>query len=421
MLAPMLTTAEAVPIEGRCDDRFAEVMEEFRRNLAERGDLGASVAITVGGEPVVDLWGGFADADRTAPWQQDTIAVVMSCTKGATALCAHLLAATGELDFDAPVMRYWPEFAQAGKEGVLVRHLLSHQAGLPAVRTPLEPGAFYDAERMAAVLAAEAPFWEPGTAYGYHGLTYGFLVGEIVRRITGTGIGAFFRSEVAEPLGIDLAIGLPSSEHGRVSHLNPAPPPAPGDSVPPFLVKAMTDPTSVQALMIGNTGGYFVPEAWDSPEALQAVIPASGGVGNARSLAAMYAPLATDGRVGRVTFSTADIARMGSVQSAIGADQVLLGPGRWALGFMKGVVSPAGYDPPARIVLSEDAFGHLGHGGSIGFADPVAGMSFAYVMNQMAPDMGLSATGQSLVDAAYRALGYEPGHGMWTAHPTPTR
>src|SRR4029079_855038 len=181
MLAPMLTDAEAIPIEGRCDPRFSEVADEFRRNFAQRGDLGASVAITVGGEPVVDLWGGYADADRSTPWAQDTIAVVMSCTKGATALCAHLLGAEGDLDFDARVTRYWPEDGQAGKGATLVRHLLSHQAGQPAVRAPLGPGAFYDQEQMAAVLAAEAPFWEPGTAYGYHGFTYGFLVPEGVR------------------------------------------------------------------------------------------------------------------------------------------------------------------------------------------------------------------------------------------------
>jgi CubicO group peptidase (beta-lactamase class C family) len=413
MLALMLTDAEAVPIEGRCDPRFSEVAEEFRRNFAQRGDLGAAVAITVAGVPVVDLWGGYADADRTAPWTENTIAVVMSCTKGATALCAHMLAAEGELDFDAPVTRYWPEYGQAGKDATLVRHLLNHQAGVPAVRTPLEPGAFYDQQRMASVLAAEEPWWEPGTAYGYHGFTFGFLVGELVRRITGTSLGAFFRGEVAEPLGIDFSIGLAASEHGRVSHLNPAPPPAPGDAVPPFLVKAMVDPTSVQALMMVNTGGHFVPEAWDSPAALEAEIPAAGGVGNARSLAAMYAPLATDGRVGRVAFSAADIARMGQVQSAVGTDRVLLGPGRWGLGFMKGAATPAGVEPPARIVLSESAFGHLGHGGSIGFADPSAGVSFAYVMNQMAPDAGLSATGQSLVDAMYRALGYALGHETW--------
>jgi len=413
MLAPMLTDAEAIPIEGRCDPRFSEVADEFRRNFAQRGDLGASVAITVGGEPVVDLWGGYADADRSTPWAQDTIAVVMSCTKGATALCAHLLAAEGELDFDAPVTRYWPEYGQAGKDATLVRHLLSHQAGQPAVRAPLGPGAFYDQEQMAAVLAAEAPFWEPGTAYGYHGFTYGFLVAEVVRRITGTSLGAFFRGEVAEPLGLDFAIGLAASEHGRVSHLNSAPPPAPGDAVPPFLVRAMTDPTSVQALMMVNTGGHFLPEAWDAPAALEAEIPAAGGVSNARNLAAMYAPLATDGRVGRVAFSAADIDRMGRVESAAGADRVLLGPGRWGLGFMKSAATPAGVEPPARIVLSERAFGHLGHGGSIGFADPGAGVSFAYVMNQMAPDAGLSATGQSLVDAMYRALGYDEGHDAW--------
>jgi CubicO group peptidase (beta-lactamase class C family) len=413
----MAVQEEAVPIRGYCDERFAEVGEQLRRNFAERGELGASVAVTLDGETVVDLWGGFADADRTRAWEEDTICVTFSCTKGAVALCAHMLAAAGELDFDAPVARYWPEFAAAGKEGVLVRHLLSHQAGLPAVRAPLPPGAFYDWERMVEVLAAEEPFWRPGSTHGYHGLTFGFLVGEVIRRVSGQSVGEFLRREVAGPLGIDLRLGLPGSEHGRVSHVNGPAPPAPGEPVSPYLVAAMTDPTSMQALMLANNGGYLVPEEWDTPAALSAEIPATGAVGNARAFARMYAAVAHDREVGRVRFSYGDVVRMGAVQSAATEDIMLFAPGRWTLGFHKGAVSPAGVEPAARVVLSEDAFGHTGHGGSIGFADPVAGLSFAYVMNQMDPDLGLSAKGQSLVDATYRALGYRPGHGTWVRDP----
>ena len=410
----MSVQTEAVPVQGHCDEAFAEVGEEFRRNFAERGELGASVAVTVGGETVVDLWGGFSDAERSRPWEEDTVCLVMSCTKGAVALCAHMLAAQGELDFDSPVSRYWPEFAANGKEGVLVRHVLSHQAGLPAIRTPLKPGAFYDWDYMAQVLAAEEPFWRPGSRHGYHGMTFGFLVGEIVRRVSGRSLGQYFRSEVAEPLGLDFAIGLPESEHERVSHLNPAPLPQPGEPVGRFLLMAMTEPTSVQGLMMGNTGGYFMPEEWDQPQALRAELPSTGGVTNGRALAGMYRAIVHDRQVGGVSFDSADIARMGAVQSAAVDDDVLFAPGRWTLGFMKGAVSPEGVLPPARVVVSEEAFGHTGHGGSMAFADPGCDMSFGYAMNQMDPDLGLSATGQSLIDATYRALGYSSAkHGTW--------
>jgi len=413
----MTVQTQEVAVQGYCDPRFDEVAAELRRNFAERGELGASVAVTVGGETVVDLWGGWADSERSRPWEQDTICLIMSCTKGVVALAAHMLAVEGLLDFDTPVAHYWPEFAAAGKGGVLVRHVLSHQAGVPVFRTPVEPGVFYDWERVVELLAAEELWWQPGRAYGYHAMTWGFLVGELVRRVTGIGIGQFVREEIAEPLGLDLWIGLPASEHARVSHFNPAPPPAPGELVPGFLVQAMTDPTSLPGLMLGNTGGYFLPEEWDSPAALQAAIPACGGVGNARALASMYRALVHDRRVGRVSLGFADVVRMGAVQSALSEDVVLGGPGRWTLGFHKGTVTARGIEPPARCVLSEDAFGHTGHGGSIGFADPVADLSFAYVMNQMDPDLGLSAKGQSLVDATYRALGYEPGHGAWVRDP----
>src|SRR3954447_3097149 len=393
----MALHTEVAEVHGHCDERFGAVAEELRTNLAQRGELGASVCVTVDGETVVDLWGGHADLERSQPWEQDTIAVMMSCTKGATALCAHMLAVAGELDLDAPVSRYWPEFAAAGKSGVLVRHVLSHQAGVPALRAPVEPGAFFDQERMGALLAAEEPWWEPGTAYGYHGLTFGYLVGEIVERVTGSDLGTFFADEVARPLEIDLHIGLPESELARVTRVQPAQPPAPGDPIPPFLLLALTDPTSVQGLMMGNTGGYFLPGAWDAPDALSAVNGSAGGVGNARSLAALYRAIVHDRAIGRVSFDYADVERMSAVQSAVGSDRVLLGPARWSLGFMRGAESPAGVEPPARVIIGADAFGHLGHGGSIGFADPSCGLSFAYVMKQMAPDQGLGPTGPGVL------------------------
>ena len=393
-------------VQGQCDDRFAGVAREFERNFAERGELGASVTVTVGGETVVDLWGGVADPDGARPWDEDTVCVVMSSTKGATSLAVHLLTTTGDLDLDEPVATYWPEFAQAGKERVLVRHLLSHQAGLPALRDPVPAGGFYDWDGMVERLAAEAPFWEPGTRHGYHALTFGFLVGEVVRRVSGRSLGGFVADEIAGPLGLDLHIGLPEAQHGRVARLLPPPDPQPGDPVPAFLLRAMTEPGSIPALVMLNTGGYLVPGEWDSPAALAAELPASGGVANARSLAGLYRAIVHDRRIGRFTLDAEDLARMGAVQSAGSEDAVLASPGRWTSGYLKGAATPRGVEPPSVISLSEAAFGHTGNGGSIGFADPGCGMSFAYVMNQMSAAMGLGPTGQSLVDATYRSLGY---------------
>jgi CubicO group peptidase (beta-lactamase class C family) len=395
-----------MPIQGDASDRFAEVAEEFARNFAERGEVGASVSVVVDGETVVDLWGGWTDFDRTKPWEKDTLCNVMSCTKGAVALCAHLLASAGELDFDEPVAAYWPEFAAAGKERVLVRHLLNHQAGLPVVVDPVPDGGFYDWDDIVGRLAAQAPLWDPGTRHGYHALTWGFLVGEVLRRVTGVGVGEFFATEVAAPLGIDLWIGLPESEHARVAQFLPPPPPPPDEPMSRYMTEVFTQPGSVPFLVMMNNGNYLFPGAWDSPAALSAVIPASGGVGNARSLAAMYGAIIDAGRIGRFRLEPEDVARMGAVESAALEDFVLYGPGRWTLGFHKGGASPKGVVPPVRISLSEEAFGHSGFGGSMAFADPGAGFAFAYVMNQMKADMGLAESGQSLIDATYRAVGY---------------
>jgi CubicO group peptidase (beta-lactamase class C family) len=404
-------------IHGHCDDRFARIADELERNLAERGEVGASVAVAIGGEMVVDLWGGDADGARRRSWEKDTLCVMMSATKGAVALCAHLLAGTGELDFDEPVATYWPEFAAAGKKGVLVRHLLTHQAGLPALREPLPPGGMLDWDDMVRRLAAEAPFWEPGTRHGYHALTFGFLVGEVIRRVTGRSVGQFFATEVAGPLGLDFWIGLPADEHGRVAELLPAPFPGPGQAINRFVEASMTDPSSIAALIMLNNGEYMFPGNWDAPDALVAELPSSGGVGNGRSLAGLYRAIVHDRTIGRFELSDADLVRMGAVQSSASEDASLWSPGRWTFGFLKSGCSARGVEPPMRIALSEDAFGHTGAGGSLGFADPAAGMSFGYVMNQMGPDLGNTERAQALVDAAYAALGYHrsPYDGTWIA------
>lgn len=202
------------PVHGHCDTRFTAVRTAFEENFRDRAELGAAVSVMVGGETVVDLWGGWADAARTRPWERDTLVNVWSTTKGPTALCAHILADRGLLDFDAPVAAYWPEFAAAGKEKVLVRHLLSHRAGLSGLREPHSLAELFDWELTTERLAAMEPWWEPGTVSGYHAFTYGFLVGEVVRRVSGLLPGAFLEREVTGPLGIDFTIGLPEKEAG---------------------------------------------------------------------------------------------------------------------------------------------------------------------------------------------------------------
>jgi CubicO group peptidase (beta-lactamase class C family) len=393
-------------IQGTCADEFGAVREQFERNFAERAELGAAVHATVDGETVVDLWGGDG-------WAEDTLVHVWSSTKGAVAVCAHVLASRDELDLDTPVAHYWPEFAKGGKEGVLVRHLLNHQAGLAAVRQPLPPGAFYHWGLMTSVLADAEPLWEPGTRHGYHALTFGFLVGEVVRRVSGKTLGEFFRTEVAEPLGLDFWIGVPEEVEPRVVPTVPADLAALGAAVPSVFAAAMTDPASAAGLMLLNNGGYMNPGEADTRAAHAAVIGATGGFTNARGLSGLYRPLANGGARLVDEFQ---VQQMAAVSSASSVDAVLLVPSRFSLGFVKAIDNSR--LPPADsegVLLSEDAFGHIGFGGSIGFADPRARLSFGYAMTRQGAGTALNERGQSLVDATYAALGYRrpAGGGIW--------
>lgn len=417
-----LTVKHHVPtgeIEGSYTPQFAPVAEAFVQNFQQRGEIGASVSITLEGELVVDLWGGSATLAEKTPWVKDTITHVWSATKGATALCAHILIERGLLDLEAPVMHYWPAFGQAGKQAIAVKMLLNHQAGLPAISEPLPSGAFYDWEHMVQALERQAPFWEPGSRHGYHGFTFGYLVGELIRRVSGVSLGTFFRQEVAEPLGLDFWMGLPEAHEHRVAPVLPAPPPAPGDPVSPMMQAIAANPTSLQAQLLLNTGGYMQPGpdgvfGFNSRAAHAAEMGAVGGLTNARGLAGMYAPLANGGRLKEVTLVNRDtLARMAAVSSASNQDASILLPTRFSLGYAKTVDNRRvpGATEDDSLILSEEAFGHPGFGGAIGFADPRARLSFGYTMNTMGQGSGLNARGQSLIDAAYLSLGYRSNAG----------
>jgi CubicO group peptidase (beta-lactamase class C family) len=397
----------ATEISGQCADGFGEVRDELARSLAARGEVGASVCVTVDGETVVDLWGGVADPATGRAWARDTVGVVWSCTKGATALCAHVLVSRGALDLDAPVAELWPEFAKSGKERVTVRMLLAHQAGLPAFREPIPADGYRDWDAICDRLAAEEPFWEPGTRHGYHALTFGHLMGEVVRRVDGRSLGTFFRDEIASPLGLDFWIGLPAEHVARLAPTIPAAP-GPDDALPSFFAAALTDPTSVAAAVLMHSGNVFAPGWIDEPATLAAELPAFGGVTNARGLAGMYRALALGGTADGVALVDAEqLASMGAVASATLVDATMLVPTRWSLGFVKSTDNRRrdGGDSDG-VVLSEDAFGHVGMGGSLGFCDPRARLSFGYTMNRQGLAVGLDARAQSLVDATYRALGF---------------
>ncbi|MEU1534513.1 serine hydrolase domain-containing protein [Streptomyces fagopyri] len=360
-------------IQGSYDDLFTAVPRALSASLDE-GDAGASVAVFVDGEPVVDVWGGFADADRANPWRRDTITNVWSVTKTMTALCALILVDRGELDLDAPVGRYWPEFGRAGKEKVLVRHVLAHTAGLPDWDGPVEE--LYDWPSATARLAAQTPQWEPGSAAGYHSLTQGFLVGEVVRRITGRGPGGFFAEEVAGPLGADFHIGL-SAEHDH--RMAPAIPPASQDE---DYVAAAADsgaPATAGTRMRVRDGNSV---AWRRAE-----IPAANGVGNARSVGLVQSVMACGGAVrGMRLLSQAGCDRARQEQFS-GKDRVLGMPIRWGLGYG----------------LFDNTFGWGGWGGSLVVIDPEARMTVAYVTNQMREPAD-DTRGLEMVMAAYEGL-----------------
>ncbi|WP_432976248.1 serine hydrolase domain-containing protein [Dactylosporangium sp. CA-233914] len=369
-------------IHGVTEPSFTAVRKAFARNIERYGEVGAAVCVYHHGRPVVDLWTGLADPDVSRPWQRDTLQIVFSATKGVVAACAHLLVQRGDLDLDAPVTRYWPEFGAAGKDRIPVRWVLSHRAGLAALDRPLTLADVTAWNPVTEALAMQAPAWEPGTAHGYHAFTYGWIVGELVRRVSGRSIGTFFRQEIADPLGLDIWIGLPGDEQHRVSRI-----------VAPPLDLSTVDRSSLTLRAMLPTEE---PMDFNRPDLRAAEIPAVNGVCTARALARFYAALigSVDGHriLDPATLATA------TAEQAAGADRILQVPTRWALGF--------GLPTPDLPWFTPTLFGHAGHGGSLGFADPASGLAFAYVMNRvhaaMEPDLRANDLAVAAIEAAER-------------------
>ena len=374
----------ATEIHGGVEPRFAAVREAFAENFASHGDSGAALCVYRHGRPVVDLWAGVADRATGRAWEADTPVIVFSASKGVTAGAVHLLAERGVLDLDAPVATYWPEFAANGKGAIPLRWVMAHRAGLAAVDGDLTLEQVLAWTPVVNAIAAQAPNWPPGTAHGYHARSFGWILGEVVRRATGRTLGRFVADEFAAPLGLDFWIGLPAAQRERAAKIIPA---AGGLDLAALLG---ADSLTVR-VMSGPSNLFAYDERWNRDDVLAAELPSSNGVGSARALARFYAALI--GEVDGVRLLHPEtVARATAVQSR-GADLVLLLPSTFGLGFMlQPFIAPDG---------GGEAFGHTGAGGSLAFADPEAGLAFAYVTTQMVFDLGGDARTRGLIRAVY--------------------
>ena len=389
------TGSTDVDVNGTVAEGFEPVRDAFAANFDALGDRGAAVAVYRDGHKVVDLWGGTRDADGTEPWERGTAQIVRSATKGVAAAVLLMLSERGLLDLDAPVGAYWPEFKARGKERTLVRHILTHRAGVPVLDRPLTPAEAADPDAGAAAVAAQAPVWEPGTDHGYHAQTYSWLTGELVRRVSGRSIGDWIADEVAAPLGLDLWVGLPDAVAGRVGRV--------GRIEAPFAAgglrtrskrsvsEAYADPTSLTR----RAFAAITPLPDENDAAYRAaVLPASNGIATAEGLARFYASLI--GEVGGVRLLSPATVAAARTEHSAGPDRVLLVNTRFGLGFMlHGGASP---------LLGPGSFGHPGRGGALGFADPESGVAFGYVTNGFRKSVTADARAQALVRAVRSAL-----------------
>jgi len=397
------------PAGGWCDPRFGAVREAFAANFTERGELGGGLSVLLDGRVVAELWGGLRDPEAGTPWTADTLVNVFSVGKGVLAICLARLIGAGLLDPDARVTRYWPEFAAGGKAEVTVRQLLSHQGGLPALHAPLAAGSMLDWELMASVLAAEEPWWPPGTGHGYHVNTFGFLGGELLRRITGMMPGEFLRREIAGPLSADLHIGLDPADFWRVAAFQWPAAPAAGPAIPAAAAAgaasaggAAAPASPPRADSVPGTrlalNAYFNPPDFSGAGVVNsaawrtAQVPSANAHATATGIARLYAPLAAGG---------GDLVDRGALAAATeeqvyGDDLVLQRPSRFGLGFQL-------THPEREFGPGPACFGHFGAGGSVGFCDPDAGLAFGYVTNQMGPRWR-NPRNRALIEACYSCL-----------------
>jgi CubicO group peptidase (beta-lactamase class C family) len=392
-------------VEGWVAPGLEAVRAEFERNFTERRELGAACAAFVGGEKVVDLWGGVRDARSGAQWREDTLVLVYSTSKGLSAMTIALAHSRGWLDYDERVAAYWPEFAQAGKEKVTVRQLLGHEAGLPVIDEPLDPAILADFDRLAAAIARQRPLWDPGTRHGYHGVSLGWYEGELIRRLDPSGrtLGRFFAEEVARPLGLDVHFGLPNDlpteRLARIERLHPLAALPQLRHVPPRMLAAMMNPRSVSSRTFANPRLRNIADL-DSSEYRRLEFPAGGAVGTARDVARAYAEFTGAGRRIGVSPATLEELTRFPAPPALGwFDEVLKVDTAFSLGFARPLHE-------FRFGTSSRAFGHPGAGGSFAFADPDRDVAFAYLMNRMGFHLNDDPREKALRDALYRALGF---------------
>ena len=390
-------------VRGRVEPGYEKVRDAFEQNFTERADVGATMCLYRDGVKVVDLEGGTTEPGGSVPYGGDHLQMVFSTTKGATAICAHLLVERGLLDLNEPVATYWPEFAAGGKGDIPVGWLLSHQAGLADIDQPMTLDEAIDWPTVTAALAAATPLWEPGTKHGYHAVTYGWLVGEVIRRVSGRTVGEFFAEEIAGPLGLEFTIGTPDELHDRIVPLIPPGPP-PGvhfgdpDAEQPNMIEMlamlMGGDSLITRALTAPGGAFNDVDAWNRPEVWRAEIPSANGVTTARSLARMYAATVTE--VDGVRLLSADTVARAIEPQTSGPDAVLIFEIPFGFGFMRNAMF-AKFGSPT-------AFGHYGAGGSVGFADHEHGIGFGYVMNKMELGIAGDPRTSALIDAVYASL-----------------
>lgn len=365
-------------IDGTVAPGFEPVATAFAAAFEGRPRMGAALAVLHEGRPVVDLWGGVKDVRTGEPWADDTLTVLFSCTKGLTSILAARLVQEGRLDYDAPVREYWPEFAAAGKADVRVGHLLAHRSGLSAPRIPLNERDVLDWDLVVGRLAAQEPLWEPGTGYAYHAITHGWLVGEVIRRVTGRSVGEQLAEVVTRPLGVDAYIGLPDALHDRAAHVIVGPGLAEvaerveavrASGTVDWTIEAMTLGSAFPPALVSETGGF------NSPAIRSAQIPGAGGIGSARALATIWSATVVETDGVRL-LQPAVVERATREQSSGEPVWPLPGPWtRWGLGFQ--------LDSENRRYLTPSGFGHDGAGGQSAFADPELGVGFAFLTSEM--------------------------------------
>ena len=401
-------------VNGYCDERFSEAKKIFQANIDSGFELGCAISLEVKGEKIIDLWGGYANTDKTELWQEETIVNVFSTTKGIAAICLLQLIEKGQLDLDKSVSEYWPEFGANGKENIPVRYLFCHKSGLCGVREPLEEGSFANWDLICSELAKQKPFWEPGTAHGYHAITYGHLIGELLRRVTGQTLGQYFDENIAKPLNLDFWIGLPEEQFHRVTDIQPSKPgllqkiftpllmKLPRGIAPPFwqLLLDFADTDKPSGAAFNNPKMKMNPDQMEAntEKWRKAEIPAANGHGTARSIAKLYGVLANGGSRNNIHILSPETIEMGRQTQSDGKDLVLAQMHtRFGLGFMLGTKDVSMGPNP-------QAFGHGGAGGSLGFADPDNNISLGFVMNQMHQGITAWKTATDVAASVYKSL-----------------